>query len=995
MAYNSLAQADRDVLSERSISVASGSPQPDDSFHPISMDLENMGGDLTLDAETLNVNSNAHLGSLMRSMASTGTSYDMLEDDDYEDTQETPVKNESRDMDLEHFTCQPHSSSPNGTGRTRTASIGPKLSLKHPNPDVQSVLGASVKNIEHLEESAERLSISSSLDAELQRMKFQQGREYRQSSAPVSDAPSAQYNSAASLVNSVINVPARSAGYSSSRHVTSPKVSMLSGSWYHTSNSGRPTSKGSQLAPSFPENDTGRISPENARQLVSSGLEPPQPPPPTYQRELHARGVSVGHLQESNAEEADGVRPSTSASDDTYHQATDLFVDFDGVHHTSHPHLSPGRQVSMGRQIATNQPPLAVDAATFTEPPPGDGMVYYPAPVPMMLNLPQRLSKQPSPAEREMRRLKALSVMPSEMRKSAAWLNQMEKTTPANGLRTSQAISNLPPQLRASAFFDQPGLGQDIDIKCASAVDTLDSILDASAHAPVSAFTDHPIAGHLGREVYGAARGHRKAAKRRSSVNKLLQTHPNLSLDTKVSRPASPAGLSVMSQNKLPKGTSMIGAHEGEPALANGENNLLGNSAELENAVDELTKVNADDLEGEDEQGQQGLGKEEDEGDESDIPAYSGPPTTLLAELQMRKAQQRLRNRTAANAFPNGMHSTLLELDAVAQLQQKSREKKQITLAWEDHDVVDSAALDDEDVPLGLLVAGQKTQESISRPMGLLEKRNMEDNEPLSRRRARLKGDHMIPPTTGPSLPQCVSTMCTVDVPALKNKVLEEHEGETLAQRIQRMKAEKWTATRLGAEFDQDVSSQLELKTENVAPAAMIPEGEESLSQRRKRLQQEDLKNVRQPSGGSAHKALPLKPRSSMADILSEHPAGGLRQPSNESKGLTQQPTHPRISGQYGTRLSYMPILQQPMANYYTAPGILPSYPSINAGIPYMNGVPGLNYNSPAMYSPGLAMQMGGYGQNAYLQDSMMMGPALDPNRRDMIDRWRQDVAPS
>jgi hypothetical protein len=1003
MAYDQIAQVDRDVLSEGSNSVASGSPPPDDSFRPISMEFENLGGNLSIESSKANENSVTRLDSMMRSMASTGTSYDMLEDDDYEHTQETPVKNKNESMDLDPSIIhpQPHSSSPGETGRLRTASIGPKLPLRHPTPDLQSVQGACFKNVERLEESAEHLSVTSSLEEELQKMKFEQRREQRQSFTPGGNGPfvrkTSRQVSAASLCNSTvaIDTSARSGGHSSSRRFTSPKSSTLSGSWPPTSNTGRPASKGAQP---LPDHDIVQTPSAYAPQHVSFDLGPPEPPPHTYQPETHARRASVEQSQGQNTDEAEQVRPSTSDSNDTYRQATTLFAGFDGVHYTSHSHLSPSRQVSVNRQIAINQPPLAADATAFDEPPHGEGMVYYPAPVPMMLNLPQKLSKQPSPAERERRRLRALSTMPNEMRKSAAWLDETAKPTLTNGLRTSQALSSLPPQLRASAFFDKPGLGQDIDIKCASAVDTLDSILDASAHAPVSAFTDHPFAGHLGGDVYGAQHGPRKSAtlerkkRRRSSLTNLLRTSTGLTLDKKVPRPGSSGGVPVASQNKLTKRKSRTELEEGAPAFAKAEDKPLTTSADLGNTIDQMTKPDADDMEGgksEEEVDEE----DEDEGEELNTPAYSGPPTTLLAELQMRKAQQKLRNRTAANSFPNGMHSTLLELDTVAQVQQKSRNKKHITLAWEDHEIGDPAELGDDDIPLGLLTVGQKARQSFNRPMGLMEKRDMEDNEPLSRRRARLRGDEVNRPMTGPSEKQRASTMYTLDVPALTDNVLEEQEGETLAQRIQRIKAEKGTATGVDAEFTKDISSQLGLKMENVAPAATTPGAEETLGQRRKRLRDEALRNSRHPSGGSAQNALGSKTRSSMADLLSQHPAAGARHPSNESKGLAHQTTLPQNSARHDSQLNHMHNFQQSMMNSYMVPGTS-TYPSFNAGMPYMNGVSGFSYNSPMMYSPGLAMQMGGFAHNGYMHDPIMMGPPLDPKQRDMIDRWRQGVAP-
>ena len=56
-------------------------------------------------------------------------------------------------------------------------------------------------------------------------------------------------------------------------------------------------------------------------------------------------------------------------------------------------------------------------------------------------------------------------------------------------VRRNTTQPELPEHLRANEFFE---------IKEQSAVKTLDDILDASAHAPVSAFTDHAFAGRLG-----------------------------------------------------------------------------------------------------------------------------------------------------------------------------------------------------------------------------------------------------------------------------------------------------------------------------------------------------------------------------------------------------------------------------------------------------------------------------------------------------------------
>ena len=519
MAYDLINQADQDALSEGIASVTSPSPLPHDAFRPTSMERENLGENATVDVTKINDNVDSRLGSMIRSMASTGTSYDMLEEDGYENTPKSVMKAKIEHTDLQSpfIRHESQSASFKETGRIRTAITGTKVPLRHPTPDLQSLHGAYTKNVERLEESAERLSLTTSLKEEFQKMKFEQCREQIESSASVGNAPSVRPTSrqvsAASLSGSIVGTDTwtKPSGHPSFPDTVSSDGSLLPACGSQAPISGCRTSKDLLFSQQIPFHD-GPHQQEHVCQHIAPRLQSPHPPPPTYQPETHARRASVYLSPTHDAEETAKPQMSRSASNDTNRQSTSLFVDFDGVHCTPHPHLSHSRHVSMNRQVAINQPQLAADATALSEPPASEGMVYYPAPVPMMLNLPKKLSQQPSPAERERRRLTALSAMPSEMRKSAAWLNATDEMASKDAMRASQAPSNLPPQLRASAFFDQPGLGQDVDIKCASAVDTLESILDASAHAPVNAFTDHPFVGHLGGEVYGAEKGRRKSA---------------------------------------------------------------------------------------------------------------------------------------------------------------------------------------------------------------------------------------------------------------------------------------------------------------------------------------------------------------------------------------------------------------------------------------------------------------------------------------------------
>ena len=87
------------------------------------------------------------------------------------------------------------------------------------------------------------------------------------------------------------------------------------------------------------------------------------------------------------------------------------------------------------------------------------------------------------------------------------------------------------------------------------------------------------------------------------------------------------------------------------------------------------------------------------------------------------------------------MHSTLLQLEAVAQKQSEHRRQRPVTLAWEDPDVHKHEEDEDEDVPLAVLFPEKANVPDQARPLGLMEKRELEESEPLSRRRARLRGE--------------------------------------------------------------------------------------------------------------------------------------------------------------------------------------------------------------------------------------------------------------
>jgi hypothetical protein len=132
--------------------------------------------------------------------------------------------------------------------------------------------------------------------------------------------------------------------------------------------------------------------------------------------------------------------------------------------------ISSGRPLSYGR-------PLSM---AWGAPPPGEDMVYYPAPVPRMLNMPKRLSKLPPAHIQARKRAEMLQAMPRENRESAPWIPPMtfseegQETTTTRSMQSASGSTthqeqlprgmlnqrmsmensqSLPPQLRASMLF--------------------------------------------------------------------------------------------------------------------------------------------------------------------------------------------------------------------------------------------------------------------------------------------------------------------------------------------------------------------------------------------------------------------------------------------------------------------------------------------------------------------------------------------------------------
>ncbi|PFH61855.1 hypothetical protein XA68_16086 [Ophiocordyceps unilateralis] len=634
----------------------------------------------------------------------------------------------------------------------------------------------------------------------------------------------------------------------------------------------------------------------------------------------------------------DGTRPPSSRSTSTFQQCRDAFRDFDGVHwdpDQAHLLVLPGADSRAALPAGYVRPQSYVDVDS------GQDMTFYPARVPAMLNVPPKLSNKVKAAQRNQRVSQVLSAMfepdgveapvHSAVRASTdsaphTWLADPIATSPrslamdidvcpdkesprvearpvSGALRRPQRLSGmdpekhkspvtkLPPQLRASAFFDLPSTTADVEIKDGSAMATLDDLLDASATAPVGAFTDHTLAGKLGSEVYGKKKKHK--------------THKSV------------ATLDTLSPEPKPKKRSSL-LWLGKRSSHDGENkSLLMNMTSAdddENSVQNGAVEAAGDGSGEDRAEEE----EEDEEEDDEDNVYRGPPTTLLAELQLRKQEQQQRKKNFGSGFPNGIHATLLEMDTVAETQRKHRQTKRVNLAWEEPGAhVDQNGSDDEDVPLAILAAmhqGAKNRADLERPMGLMERRELEDNEPLSRRRARLQGLDTLPAgLRRHQSAMSLGALAAVDsqspcswaggvspVPQQQPQQPQEKEGEeeaeedmgeTLGERRRRLAASasgsdadhlprarpvssSFSAELLGQFGDGDAAPAEPSDGGKAVWVDTTAEGEETLGQRRRRLQAErEARNREMSHGSPMARATPRLVRQlSMADVLAAHP---------------------------------------------------------------------------------------------------------------------------
>ncbi|KAI5457419.1 hypothetical protein BGZ63DRAFT_364729 [Mariannaea sp. PMI_226] len=1047
----------------------------------------------------------------------------------------------------------------------RTTSDSESLDIKHPTPDINPRAGSYVGNIQQLEATAERLSMTSSIDdairdlhGELKRsdsrrssilaanIRANSADDYGSTSGSIAEHLKRNHSISSSIVST--NIAARHGGYSPGGYVMSPNHSLTgrlrSGS---KNSSGRPDidvesvlsrhgpGKASVRSVRSTKMSLAEISESEPISLTKDALDKADASSPikstgndlTLPEELRDANMPstdvfqnmMGHddfldreRTESpvhnasaallaNEEPRHSPRPGSSRSDTTFQQCQDAFGDFDGVHwhpeaETEHSdHHSPVEH-GVPAPVSRQAPQQMARPQSYFDPDSGHQMLYYPARVPAMLNLPPKLSSKPKAVDRNQRRSQVLSMMmegdrqsraidldgnrqsqflgspPNKEIKRDSWLpdplaghresfaalsSEELQNTPANmeirsvhsshgdssnmqregeiepepeqePLRKPQRLtkmdpekrksrlSKLPPQLRASAYFDAPPTtGPEIEVKDGSAMATLDSILDASAVAPVSAFIDHDYAGKLGAEVYGRE-------KKRASM--------------------APSAILHSESGELQKKRSSfmwLGRHHGsDKDLRTSDSDGLG-PVNCDTHAGEYDALAGHDLDGQSEHSddEQREAKEEAE-DLEEEDSYYGPPTTLLAELQLRKQQQKQRTQ---RQFPGGMHATLLEMDAVAETQRKQRKDKRVNLAWEDENAhLDEAGSDDEDVPLAIIAArnqGAQNVMDLNRPLGLMERRELEDNEPLSHRRARLHGQD--PNALMAHRPSMINLQVNgSDIHVSQNSHSgqdlstgepglddEEDPGETLAQRKHRLAAKDDEnslpkARPVSSVFSAELLSQFgdlddEKKMKKEEEKENKPPGEETLGERRRRLQAEreareremSLNQLSGPAPVEHESPVNIKLRKSMANVLGSHP---LREP--DIRAVEERQRMERANQVTRDRDARMAAYRSQMPTTLDGPNMQHSGGFRNGA--FNDGTGGQGPQA-AMSSPALHTQMYGNNNNVLqhrasavfssygapmqqMPQMQMQQPAYVPvnsgGSMNRIEQWRQSVLP-
>ncbi|KAK6342591.1 hypothetical protein TWF718_007990 [Orbilia javanica] len=352
----------------------------------------------------------------------------------------------------------------------------------------------------------------------------------------------------------------------------------------------------------------------------------------------------------------------------------DPFDDFDGVHFTKNSRPADG--------------PAAIQAETHTPIVPkeqrlstadrGD-LVYYPAPVPVMLNLPPKLvgNRPQNQAQAGIEEIRARRESLTSFRRSLV-------------LKASHSKAD------ASSLFD--------------------NILDATVASPVLSVVSHSVSNTKAPGNSGHAR----------STSRFSMPMPRND-ETAPTTSQGPTRRTALSDSD---DEAELYKEAAKPSAVGG-NVAVGSGSIGDEVADSLPRASHYPHSSHDDT--------EERREEEEFEDIQFVPATLLAELESRKSQQRARTNKAAINNNSRQMPTLLERDAIAEVKQQARKRGPVNLGWQG----DPGAVEEEedDVPLGVLFANKLSSRpaEVLRAPGLLAMREAEDNEPLRRRQERLK----------------------------------------------------------------------------------------------------------------------------------------------------------------------------------------------------------------------------------------------------------------